>query len=388
MANASLGHSSAHVNPSFPEKIAHWLFKTAGSWRNVLGFIVVSGLTIISICFNVQLAKLSAVDETSRALLPTGYALLDLSALFLSGFVGIRSKSYIRKLIAWGWFGFLLCLSLWAAAAFTLSVDYRQSVAPIQHQVEQKQHELKTQQATVAIWQDNVSNAVRYKTKHQKTLANEQDKERSIQSELSALEEQLTPPALIIYDKAAQFVGMTPPTLQLIVRLAWAFALVICPLLLVLLLAAELYGNAPASPTPNGGKRTRKLKEWLTRCKDKMHPHPHDNAPESVRPVVASNEPESVQDATPLKRTRKPRKDSTEGTRHDSGTLGKASNRYDELRKSVLSGRVRPSLRSVRNHCGCNQVVSQRYLDALAREGVITRLDNGRWKVQKIRAVQ
>jgi len=109
--------NDTHIRaPSKPEKVARWLFTTSGNYKYILGFLLITALTVISIRFNYELGKLSAVDETSKELLPAGYALLDLCALFLSGYVAVKSQSFIRKCIAWGWFGVLLALSLWAAA--------------------------------------------------------------------------------------------------------------------------------------------------------------------------------------------------------------------------------------------------------------------------------
>ena len=251
-------HAHAFETPSRPEKIGLWMFKTTASWRTVLAFALVVALTYISVRFNFELGKLSSVDPVSHELLPTGYALLDMCALFLSGYVGLRSRSPIRKAVAWVWFVFLLCLSLWSAAAFTLSVDYRQSAQPLDHQIEQKRHELTRQQATVELWQDNVKNTVKYKTRHQKTLANEEAKAQRLAAELSALEEERLPAAHIIYQRAAPFFGVTPELLQLIIRLAWSSALTLSPLILMLLLAIEfeVIKKSP-SPHPEGGKKKR-----------------------------------------------------------------------------------------------------------------------------------
>lgn len=108
---------------SKPEKIARWLFKSAANWRLMLALLLVFGLTAISITFNVLLGTLSGSDDLSEIILPAGYALLDLSALFLSGYIGLKAVSLFKKILAWVWFGFLLCLSLWAAASFTLAID-------------------------------------------------------------------------------------------------------------------------------------------------------------------------------------------------------------------------------------------------------------------------
>lgn len=70
----------------------------------------------------------------------------------------------------------------------------------------------------------------------------------------------------------------------------------------------------------------------------------------------------------------------TKGVQRDTGIEGKAGNRYGELKRAVLAKRVRPSIRQVRNHCGCRQEVAQRYIGALADEGIIERAGQG-WKL-------
>ena len=112
----------------------------------------------------------TSVDETSKSLLPYGYALLDLCCLFLAGYVGIKSRSVTRKLIAWIWFAFLLSLSLWAAASFTLAIDAQQESRDLTHAIEQKRIEVESLNQEVEIWRQNVAAAVKFKTKHQNTL--------------------------------------------------------------------------------------------------------------------------------------------------------------------------------------------------------------------------
>jgi hypothetical protein len=79
---------------SRPEKIGQWLFTTTSNWGTVLAFGLVAALTFISIRFNIELGKLSAIDETSKQLLPTGYALLDLAALVLVEFESLGSGGF------------------------------------------------------------------------------------------------------------------------------------------------------------------------------------------------------------------------------------------------------------------------------------------------------
>ena len=149
---------------SKPDLIALWLFEKSGNWRTLLAFILVALLTIISITFNVSLGQLSGVDTTSKILLPTGYALLDLSALFLSGYIGVNSSSLWRKVPAWLWFGFLICLSLWAAASFTVAIDTKALNKDLEHSIAQKRLELAALNSDVELWRSNVANTVNHRT--------------------------------------------------------------------------------------------------------------------------------------------------------------------------------------------------------------------------------
>lgn len=234
-ANATLSRGK-----SKPEIFAQWLFDHTSQFRNLLAFLLIAALTIISIKFNIELGRLSAVDETSKQLLPTGYALLDLSALFLSGYVGIKSQSRTRKFIAWCWFIFLLCLSLWAAASFTLSIDARANNSDLEHRIEQQRLEVDNLNIQAATWQANVSEAIRFKSKHQNTLEAVQVQQRKAANTLHTLETALPNPTMAIYGLVAPVIGLTPTLLNTLVRLLWAGALTLSPIIIMLLVSAEL----------------------------------------------------------------------------------------------------------------------------------------------------
>jgi len=246
---------------SKPEKVAQWLFSMSGNYRHILGFILIVALTVISIRFNYELGKLSAVDETSEELLPFGYALLDLCALFLSGYVGIKSTSLIRRGIAWGWFGVLLSLSLWAAASFTLSVDSRLANSDLTHAIEQKRLEVESLNVEVSTWRDNVAQAVNFKTKHQNTLNGVQARQSAASDELHALEKSLVAPTMAIYEKAAPYTPLDADTLSLVVRLIWAGAMTLSPLVIVLLVVAEFETSKAPTPQPRKTEPTPKNKK-------------------------------------------------------------------------------------------------------------------------------
>ena len=224
---------------SKPELAAQWLFISAGQFRNLLAFALITALTVISITFNIELGKLAAVDEVSSRLLPSGYALLDLGTLFLSSYVGIKNNSTGFKILGRGWFIFLLCLSLWAAASFTLSVDARAASSDILHAIEQKTIEVESLNADVKTWQANVAEAVNFKTKHQNTLNQVQAKQLQAADELHTLESNLPNPTMAIYQLIAPVFGVQPTVLNTLVRLLWAAALTLSPIVIMLLIGTE-----------------------------------------------------------------------------------------------------------------------------------------------------
>ena len=246
--------------------MADWLFKTSSNWRNVLGFILVAALTVISLSFNVELGKLSSVDDVSSLLLPIGYALLDLASLFISGYLGIKAVSLLRKIIAFTWFTYLLALSLWAAATFTISIDSRVENADLVEAIERQKATVKRLERQVEKWTKNVEETEKYPTSYQRTLDEKTAKYNAADAELKALEAQNTPPTLAIYERLEPYTSFDAETLNLFVRLAWAAAMTISPLLLGLLLATNNPKDLNNSASQDS--LTREKKSLKTRIND------------------------------------------------------------------------------------------------------------------------
>lgn len=272
--NSTLG-TVVPAKTSRPERIAQWLHQNSMNWRPLFGFVLITLLGYISIRFNYELGMLSAVDETSQSLLPYGYALLDLCCLFLAGYVGIRSRSRLRKFIAWVWFTFLLSLSLWAAASFTLAIDSQQESQDLTHAINQQKIELESLNQEVEIWRQNVSEAVNFKTKHQNTLKEVQSRQRASSDKLHVLESQVPIPTMAIYEKTAPLLGLTSDTLNLIIRLCWAAAVTLSPLILSLIGFAEyiqqpnLNGLSSKNKTECHDNNSEKTNIWSL-CKEKL----------------------------------------------------------------------------------------------------------------------
>lgn len=260
MANVNSTLGSAMPAKSIPERIALGLFKFASNWRLLLAFVLILSLTAISITFNVLLGNLSGADDISKTILPVGYALLDLSALFLSGYIGMKAFSLWRKLFAWLWFSFLLCLSLWAAASFTLAIDSMTQNQDIERSIDQKRSEVISLNSDVDLWQTNVANTVNHRTRYQQTLEDIQHRRLMASDELQAMEMNLPKPTMAIYNMTAPLLGVTPETLQTIVRLLWAGALTLSPLVIMLLISAE----KPSTTTTPPSKKAPHLAEVTT----------------------------------------------------------------------------------------------------------------------------
>jgi len=331
---------------SKPEIAALWLFEKAGNWRTLLAFILIASLTVISITFNVALGRLSGVDSMSKLLLPTGYALLDLSALFLSGYIGVTSSSIWRKLVAWLWFGFLLCLSLWAAASFTLAVDAKAYNEDLEHSIDQKRTELIALNSDVDIWRANVSNTVNHRTRYQNTLEDIQTRQLMASDELHALEQNLPQPTMAIYDMLGPLLGFTPETLNTIVRLLWAGALTLSPLVIMVLVSGDLGLKK--------SHKTRKQEREIERQKSAEEAYnraTQDEFDALVDPVKGHNGSTPVDELNGLRYAREWLRQQPLGriTRHKLGLVSKIKNRE-----------------------GVTKVI-----DALIDQGLLERLSNG-----------
>ena len=78
-----------------------------------------------------------------------------------------------------------------------------------------------------------------------------------------------------------------------------------------------------------------------------------------------------------LKAPRKSIRKSSSRTVQDTQTKGEASARYQRLKAQVTAGEIKPSVRSLVAAGGMQNQTAQKYLRAMADEGVITRNGNG-----------
>lgn len=251
------------TTPRKPEQVAVWLYDHLSSYRGLLGLLVIAGLTIVSIAFNYQLGKITASDPLSKQLLPLGFALLDGGCLFLAGYVGIKSRSLFLKTIAWGWFLFLLSLSLWACASFTVAVDAQINKSSTDQLIDAKHQDLEAAQKQIKIWQNKLANTSLYNRAYQRELDQITLRRDGLLSEISALRRDNPPPSLAIYYKINPLLPwqLSPEQLASIVRFVWSAALVVTPLLLTLLVSAGI--ETSSLPNPSSIRKKPELTEEL-----------------------------------------------------------------------------------------------------------------------------
>ena len=64
-------------------------------------------------------------------------------------------------------------------------------------------------------------------------------------------------------------------------------------------------------------------------------------------------------------------------TRFDTGITGKNTNRYQQIKRAIINGKIRPSVYALKKHWHCSQQTSTRYLDAMESTGLLIRNARG-----------
>lgn len=247
MANPSVNHSPA---PFRAELVANWLFKHFSSWRSLVGLAAIAVLTGISVTFNYQLGKLMGSDQVTKELFPLGFAMLDFATLFLASWLTRKSRSVIRKFVAWLWLGFLVSLSVWAAMSFTLASDARLAQSGYEQMKEVKLNALEQAEQQVDAAQINYQNTSKYKQLRLKDLREAQMTRDELMLEVTKLNEATPHVSLAIYYRTSALlhshfdVDVDPQELSSLVRMLWALALTLSPFILTGLLAFEISSTA------------------------------------------------------------------------------------------------------------------------------------------------
>lgn len=190
---------------------------------------------------------------------------------------------------------------------------------------------------------------------------------------------------MAVYYRFAPHAGMTPDDLALLVRVLWSVALVLSPIILLPLIAVELYDHTQSQPEtntptpPTDGIKTKNKKRFTDMFHDLTNSGKGEvtqtgkpQAP-SLAPVMA----ESGKKAP--KRTSKKAAPRTADSA-DTGTDKDTGNRYAKVRSQVLAGKVRPSKPAIKKAAQCGQPTAEKYLAAMEGEGIIQRMSNGRYQ--------
>ena len=246
------------LNDSAPERVGRSIFKFCSQFRYLIGIIAIGSLSIISIVFNYRLGQMMGSDEVTTQLFPVGFAALDLSALFLAAWLTIKSRSYVRKGIAWLWLGLLVVLSVWAAMSFTLASDAKLKQQSNIELLAYKQSQLVQADKQVAEAQRNYEGTTRFKNIRLGQLQEAQAAREAIYTDVAQLKADTPPPGLAIYSATSALLAgigviVSAEMLSSIVRMIWALALTISPFVLTGLLAFEI-ANSTVKPSPEKKK--------------------------------------------------------------------------------------------------------------------------------------
>lgn len=237
-----------------PELAGKAIFNFCGKFRYLIGLAAIAALSIISITFNYRLGEMMGSDSVTTQLFPLGFAALDLSALFLAAWLTIKSRSYIRKGIAWLWLGLLIVLSVWAAMSFTLASDAQLKQKGTEALKEARIEALAAANARVEQAQKLYENPGIYKMRRANELNEATAARDAIMADIERLNKETPPPGLAIYTATSALLGgaITAEMLSSVVRMIWALALTISPFVLTGLLAFEI---AQVSVTPSPEKK-------------------------------------------------------------------------------------------------------------------------------------
>lgn len=242
-----------------PQRIATWLFHHFRSWRALAFLITITVLSAISIRLNYAFGELVASDALTRELFPVGFGSLDIAALLLASWLTIRGAPFIRKAVAWCWFSYLLCLSIWAAMSFTLASDARLAQGGYEMMKDAKIRALQQAEAEVETAQRNYDDTKKFKQLRKAELLHAQEYRDGLIKDVEQLNNENPHVSMAIYYRVSALlhnhydIDIDPEDLSSVVRMAWALALSLSPFILVGLLAFEI-GSTNCS-TPNSGRK-------------------------------------------------------------------------------------------------------------------------------------
>lgn len=325
--------------PSRAESWAIAIYEQINNSRLLLGLIVMAALTAISITFNYIIGSWTASDPSSAALLPKGYALLDIALIFLCTMLAVGITSVFLRLFTAIWVVFLLALSLWACASFIVAVDSRGNSTATDQKIEQLKSNITEAEKRVASWQAKLDNTKSHHTHFDGKLKEAEANRDAYQNELAELERENPPPALMIFKRFEHLVPMTEDTFRFLVRITWGAALIITPLLCMAIIASEVKQMMA---------KFRQSGENSLNCSALLCSAESQNYKRGSEGHKAESKVNKIEDET----------------------------RYQEIKQKVQSGALKPTSRKLKA-AGISSEYSLIYLRRMCREGVIERVGRG-----------
>ena len=344
-----------------PEGVALKIINAVHRGRFLIGLTAIFLLTGISMTFNFQLGKLSASDEISDLLLPVGYMTLDIAALFLASWLQFRSRSWWRKSVAWLLFIWLMGLSLWAGASYTLANDARLMQSNNDKVLASKQRELSRVEQQLESANAAFIEGKSYRHRRYQELDDIQARYDELLAEIENLDEALYPISLAIYYQVSALlhsqidIDIEPERLAAVFKMLWSFAMTISPFILTALIVFEAYA-AYFTASPSDGPRKRLS--------------PGERAEKGVRQGKGQKGPQNAQNAH------------STGISVARSEVELDANAYESVRQWLKrqSGRVTREKIKYRSGNPPYQMVS-RIIAELQRNGLLEIKDNGHYYV-------
>ncbi len=183
---------------------------------------------------------------------------------------------------------------------------------------------------------------------------------KGYEADLINLNQQNYPAYEAINHEVAVLIGYTLSAEQIgtMVRLIFSCAITLTPTLLMLLISGMLVSHV----------RTHGSKQVSV---------PHEvRTPQGLS--LVKNHTQSGMDKSTSKHTSSSttQKSAPDGYQLDTGTKGKAANRYENIKQAVLDHQLIPSISAIKRHAQCNQTVAERYQNQLEKEGIIQQRAN------------
>jgi hypothetical protein len=222
------------------ENLALWLYNSIISFRLIFGLVVAVGLTYCSTRYNISFAIMMANSEAARELLPTSYGLLNISGAFLSIMLAVGIKNDFLRCSSIGLVGLVICMSIITGLSFQLAND-----SILGH--EKNERRITRQEK---IFNSTQSLANKSSSSYEKTEQRKTDFRDHLRADISLLQEQAdrisnlendsSPPTLVVFSTGERLTGISAATLMVIVRTIMSIAVEIAPLLCIAVLGLEI----------------------------------------------------------------------------------------------------------------------------------------------------